>query len=410
MRKWMIYVNFAANAAGSLISALTMLIVIATLSVENWGLSASILGIGQFVGAAVSFGTHTRLLREISVLESGVARERARIQSFARTAVGLAGLTIGAALSMLSPVVGATIVLCSGVFVSLGVTAPLIAQRRYASAGVVLVTEKLVALGMAVFATRMLGLGAVGLPVALGLAGVIAGALVTISHRSRAGGSRFGVTLREVGAIWGGSLHFGIAALAPSALLLDVALVSMIAGQTEAGLYAAGSRLMAPLSIAATTIVQILMPALATKRISDFVAPSRSRVVVWGGVTVLAAGSLMLLVPPLVILILGPEYQASSGIIRVFIGNAAVALLTRTLATVLQAWHQERVVAQLVAAQVFVALAGILVASNQYGAFSAALALLASNCLLAAALLLAVRKIWNASTTAKDENQPKDRD
>lgn len=193
---------------------------------------------------------------------------------------------------------------------------------------------------------------------------------------------------------WRGSLHFGIASVAPSFLLLDTVLVAYVCGASEAGAYAVGSRLLAPLSFISTTLAQTLMPVLAVRgpggRIS-WPSPRRTLLIIC---TALCVVSILLTVAPsIAVRALGSEYEAAAWPIRFFILNAAAVLVTRTLATALQAWRYELLVSVLVSTNVMIALLGVLLGACVGGAGAAAAGVFSANILLAVALAVAIRVV-----------------
>lgn len=385
-------VNLSANALGSLLAALTMLVAVRGLSVAQWGESAALLGIGQFAGGALSFGIPALQVRNLSVLPETEYRRTAFLCVAARWLLGLTLAGVGLALAGWFAGVGAAVILAAGVFVSLGATAPFIARRRYLAAGIVLVAEKgaaIVAVGWLATAQR---LDVLALPLVVGVAGLSAGSLAAIWIGFSHGWGQPRALLHGMVTHWHGSLFFGIATVAPAALLLDTWVVSIAASQAEAGAYAVGSRLLAPLSVVATTIAQVLMPTMAARGPGQLhgLRPRSLMLIVVGGIIVSA--TLMWIGPVAAVQLLGPGYGAAEWPIRFFVLNAAVVLVTRTLVTILQAWHREAIASGLVASQVGFALLGVYVCSGISGAGAAAMAVVLSNLLLAGALGLAVRR------------------
>jgi O-antigen/teichoic acid export membrane protein len=319
-----------------------------------------------------------------------------------RLVTGLLIVGIGGVVALLvNSALGSVIVLGGGVFVSLGSTAALIARRRYVAAAGVLIGEKATALLSVVALGWCNAVGPLSLPLIVGLSGLIAGAIATIIlHSHQITFHKRVFTLAARGQ-WRGSLHFGIASVAPAFLLLDTFIVSSICGASDAGAYAVGSRLLAPLSVVSTTLAQTLMPVLAvggpSARLS-LSSPRKLFVMLLG--VVVAVILLCVLAPAALVRVLGPEYAAADWPIRLFVLNAAVVLVTRALATALQAWHYEYLVSMLVAASVLLALLGVFVGATLGGPASAAAGVVLANSVLAVALIVAARRVRTRSLTS----------
>ncbi|WP_395728571.1 lipopolysaccharide biosynthesis protein [Nakamurella sp.] len=390
-------INLASNATASLLSAVSILIVIRTLNIVDWGRTAVLLGLGQLMGNVLSFGTPARLIRELSTQTLATYRKVAFSLTLARTLTGSAILIAGfLILTAINADVGSVLVLAAGVFVSLGSTAAFIARRRYVAAAILLLSEKLSALASLAILARSEVLTPAMFLCVLGLAGVLAGWLAAgMLHN---GCPSFRGLTSAIRGQWVGSLHFGIAAVAPAFLLLDTVIVAHASGAAEAGAYAVGSRLLAPLSVVSTTLAQTLMPVLAVQGPAARLAfPARRQLIILLTCVLCALSALTVIVPSLAVVVLGPEYSASSWPIRFFILNAMAVLFTRALATALQAWHYESLVSKLIGINVVVALIAVLLGAFYGGAGPAAAGILAANIVLAASLAIAACRVRRRS-------------
>lgn len=395
-------INLIANATASILSAATILIVIRALSISDWGRTAALLGTGQLLGSVLSFGTPARLIRELSTLRVAAYRRHAYALTLVRSLTGLSILFLGLLiLTTSSPDAGSVVILAAGVFVSLGSTVGFISRRRYVVAAAVLLTEKTAALVTLIVLAGVHSLTPTVFCGVLGASGIMAGLLA--STLLRRGHTNLRVLMTAARRQWLGSLHFGIAAVAPSFLLLDTVIVAHVCGASEAGAYAVGSRLLAPLSFVSTTLAQTLMPVLAIHgpgaRIS---LPTPRRWILGVGVVASVVSILITMAPGLAVWTLGTEYSAAAWPIRFFILNAAAVLVTRALATALQAWRYESLVSILVGASVLIALLGVFLGAAIAGAGAAASGVFAANIILALALAAATYKIRRRSLAAID--------
>lgn len=366
--------------------------VIAVLAPSEWGASAAILGAGQFLGAACSFGSQVERIKRYSRLEAEAVAETARGDTAARLTVAFLIALVALVVSPFAAAPAAGLIAASGVFASLGATNHLIARRRYAAAGVVQVSEKGAALVVVILVAWSGTLVSVSLAIIVGVSGLAASvmvfALLTPSRRS----ITVGIRPQSILQIWKGSLYLGIASLAPAALLLDVTVVLAIAGAVEAGLFAVATKLTAPLSIAATAVVAVLLPELSSSSSRALPRPGRKGIVALV-MTLLGLALVFLTASYWVPLIFGEEYRGAVWPVRFYVLNVVVILGTRALVTMLQAWNDERAASFLVAAQVATALIGIAVGAHFAGAFGASIAVLATNVLLAVALWLRVMRV-----------------
>ena len=390
-------VNLFANTTASILSAASMLIVIRTLSITDWGHTAALLGGGQLLGSVLSFGTPARLIRELSVLRTAAYKRNAYILTLARSLTGAVIMAIGLLLFVFySPDIGSFVVLGAGVFVSLGSTVGFISRRRYVAAAAVLLSEKASALLSLMVLAGFHSLTPAIFCCVLGITGLIAGFLASIFLRRSHTNPR--VLKTAARRQWFGTLHFGIAAVAPSFLLLDTVIVAHVCGASEAGAYAVGSRLLAPLSVVSTTLAQTLMPILAVYGPAARIPFPTARRWVFGVVAVISVVLVLITVAPgVAVWSLGSEYSASAWPIRFFILNAAAVLVTRALVTALQAWRHESLASILIGANVLLALMAVLFGASVGGAGGAAAGVFVANIVLAISLVVSTQHVRQRS-------------
>ncbi|MFA4894811.1 lipopolysaccharide biosynthesis protein [Microbacterium sp.] len=379
------------NALGSALSGIAIIVVIGILGPAEWGGAAAILGVGQFLGGLLSFGSHTERIRSYSQLPPDERILQGGIESASRIAVAATLIVIATILAFIWIDAAAVVIAAAGTFVSLGVSVRYIADKRYATAGLFISLDKLLALltvivlsanGLITYLTLPFLLGATSVIVGLAVLGVQK-RLTTLIVR--------GFAFKRILRTWRGSIHFGISSLAPSLLLFDVPLVLMASDATQAGLFGVATRLTAPLSIAASSIAAVLLPVFAAS--NSRILPrlsGRAMLLIGGFVGVLAI--LIATASVWVPLLFGAEFADAAWPVRFYILNVAVILLTRTFATILQAWGSERLVSRLILAQVVVALVGIWLGALAGGAFGASIAVLVSNVVLAAMLFVQLRR------------------
>ncbi len=384
--------SLSFSVIGSVIGGGTLILVIAVLQPNMWGESAAILGIGQFLGSVASFGSHINRIRTYSQLASDDISSEARIDLVSRMSVGVAVAILALGALWVWPALGAVLIASAGVFVSLGVSNHFIAQKRYARAGWLLIFEKCLALSAIGIALAAGGLSAVALPLAIGGAGLGVGLLTIALLRPDRHSIFKGLRFDRIADTWRGSFFLGIASIAPSALLLDVTIVWAVSNSHEAGLFAVATKLTAPLSVAATAVVAVLLPYLASSTSRTLPRTGRKGVIALiaflVGLTVVFVTA-NIWVP----LVFGNQYLGAVWPVRFYVLNVSLILVTRALLTVLQAWNDERMGAFLVLGQVCLALVGLAIGGMLGNAIGASVAVLATNAILAVLLWRRVGKV-----------------
>ncbi len=386
--------NVFINGVASAIGSVAIIFVVSQLAPSVWGLSAAVLGGGQFLGSALSFGSQTERVKRYSRLGKIEATESARQDSIARVAVGLSlAATAGFVILLGGAILGAALLAAAGVYVGIGTTNFRVSQRAFGQAGIRTISEKLVALLIVASAAAFGAVGATTLPIAIGIGGLVVGVADLLALRPRGADVRAGLTRRVIGRQWSRTFYYGIASLTPSLLLLDSIVVIAFSDATQAGYLSVGSKLVAPMSIAATAIVTALLPYLSAG--SARVLPRIHGVKT--GIALSAFGALMaavfLLADYWVPWLFGREYLNAVWPVRLYVLNVVVVLFTRVGVTILQAWDDQKVAGVLVSVQAVTALIGIGVGSYFGGALGGSFALVLTNIVLAVVLLRRVRAL-----------------
>jgi len=389
-------VNFTATMLGTALSTAATFLVVRTLATDDWGISASTLGLGQLIGAALSFGTQIERVRRYSGLPDDRRSVEAKADSSSRIVIALALIAIGLLLSLRLPVAGSIVVAASGTYASLATTNFFIASKRFIVAGTLVAVEKLLLLLLVSITVASATTNIATLPMAQGVAGVcvaVVAARVIPARRLRLGVMAHVRRLREQ---YRSGFFLGIASLAPSFLLLDASIVVAIAGPAEAGAFALAARLIAPLTVATSALVAVLMPFLIAPSagVQRFDVRALTLLVIgyFAALTMLAV-SAPLWVPAL----FGTDYREAVVPVQLYIANAFVVFFTRILVTVSQARGDDRMMSAFIASQVLLALMGISVGAHVAGSAGAATSVVSTNVLLAMALGLRVR--WNTRKT-----------
>ena len=396
-------VNFTATMLGTALSTAATFLVVRALATDDWGVSASTLGLGQLIGAALSFGTQIERVRRYSALPLDQRSIEAKTDSSSRTVIAIALIAIGLLLSPLLPIAGSIVIAASGTYASLATTNFFIASKRFVVAGTLVAVEKLLLLVLVSVTIAAATTNVTTLPMAQGIAGVciaVVAARVIPGRRLRLGVS---AQARRLHGQYRSGFFLGVASLAPSFLLLDASIVVAIAGPSEAGAFALAARLIAPLTVATSALVAVLMPYLIAPTANDQRFDVRALALLVSGyfaaLTMLAV-SAPLWVPAL----FGSEYREAVLPVQLYIANAFVVFFTRILVTISQARGDDKMTSAFIATQVLLALVGISIGAHLAGSAGAAMSVVSTNVLLAVALGLRVRSSRSKTKGEPDES------
>lgn len=376
------------NILASLLSGVVLIVAIRSLPPEEWAQSAAILGVGQVLGSMLNFGSSVDKLRIYSRVRGLEARHMAAADTTTRLRYAYLSLLAAGLTSIVVPFAGATIIVASGAFVSLSNGAYLAARKRYFSAGVVLLAEKIFILAAFGVISSLVGATYVTLPWLQGV-GAIAGGTLSLYFY----GISFSAFWEHLSSkpvnLWH-SFYTGISTLSPSLMLLDVTLVLFTAGGYQAGLYAAASRLVAPLNVLATSVTAVILPraAASERRRINIRLTGKSLLL-----PLLAVGALvttLVAADSWVPFLLGDEYVDATWVIRIALLNVIMIVICRVLVAVLQGWNDDKFAAGALVSQVVLALVLVLIASPLAGAAGASVSVLVASTLLALALMLRV--------------------
>ena len=195
------------------------------------------------------------------------------------------------------------------------------------------------------------------------------------------------------------SLGFGLANLAASAQQLDTPLVTAGAGAYEAGLYAAGGRLLGPLTFLANSLGLVASPWLARAGHDEAALRGEERRVLRVGAALCLAPLVAAVAgPPLIPLLLGPEYASSGTVFAILAIGAAVVTLNQPFAVIAQNRGHQRAVAVGIASGLAVGLLATLLLSWWGGAVWAAVGYIVSQVVIFVLLGLAARRARRGGT------------
>lgn len=385
-----------ALVVGQLVLGVTYVVGARAISPATLGLVATCAAIGQVAATVVDLGLVNYLVRETAAGRLDEARARALVAAkrpWVLVLLLVVGLATGLALAPDLPSALLLAVVGVGVWEAQNANGLLRARERFARASTGQLGGRLGGL-VVVVVLAVLGAGGVALAAALP-ASFLLEAVLDRLFLGRAGERR-----RPVGELVGHhreSLGFGLANLAASAQQLDTPLVAAGAGAFQAGLYAAGGRLLGPLTFLANSLGLVAAPWLARAGGGDgddgsALRAEERRVLRVGAALCLAPLVAAVAGPPLIPLLLGAEYARSGAVFAVLAIGAAIVTLNQPFAVIAQNRGRQRAVAAGIAAGLAVGLLATLVLSWWGGAVWAAVGYVVSQVVILVLLGLTARR------------------
>jgi O-antigen/teichoic acid export membrane protein len=381
-----------ALVVGQILLGVTYIVGARSISPATLGLVATCVAIGQVAAVVVDLGLINYLVREVAAGRVDGGRARAVLAAKRPWALLLL-LAVGLATSLfIAPDVPSAVLLAfvgMGVWEAQNANGLLRAQERFTRASTGQLVGRLGGLVVAVV-LAVVGTGTLALAAALPASFLLESALDRLFLGSA------GQRRRPVAELVGHhreSFGFGLANLAASAQPLDTPLVTVGAGAFEAGLYAAGGRLLGPLNFLANSLGLVASPWLARAGTDDAALRDEERRVVRVGAALCVAPLLAAVVgPPLIPLLLGPEYASSGTVFAVLALGAAVVTVNQPFAIIAQNRGRQRAVAVGITTGLTIGLLATLALSWWGGAVWAAVGYVISQVVIFVLLGLAARR------------------
>lgn len=384
-----------------LASALTFLILARGLGPDSFGALASIYSMASFASIAVEFGGTNSAIRELTAKPSG---NRFARQYKSRVYLTISALTI---FLILGVVQSQLIEIATGLALSFALalqrymTAPLRAALHVGRLAIMVTSEK-VALLLAVVLLSFLGQmnGLVFL-----LASLASSLIWLVAYRT-AWGLRYKIQVRNVPNLnftnpYKGQWHLGVSSAAVGLQSLDSAAIAATAGPAAAGLYAAVGKWTQPLSLVTQAVTQTAYSEMSAAR-TNSEAISGLRHHAW----LLALASLPLvgvivLADTLTLVLLGPEYQDSAGVLRILAGAVLFGVVNSPLSAFLQSRGDEAFTSKVFVCAMPVQLIMMCVLAQRGGPLLGATAVLAVQGLLALTFFLRSRFVLKTNANGQ---------
>ncbi|MFC5061716.1 oligosaccharide flippase family protein [Actinomycetospora atypica] len=381
-----------ALVVGQLVLGVTYVVGARAISPATLGLIATCAAIGQVAATVVDLGMINYLVRETAAGRIDEARARAVVAGKRPWAL-LVLLLVGIGTSvLLAPTAGSAALLAVvgvGMYEAQTANGLLRAQERFAKASTGQLSGRVGGLAIA-FVLAVAGVGEVALAAAIPASFVLE-ALIDRFFLGPAGQRR-----RPTSELVGHhreSVGFGLANLAASAQQLDTALVTAGAGAFQAGLYAAGGRLLGPLTFLANSLGMVAAPWLARAGTDEAALRVEERRVLRVGAALCAAPLIAAVAgPPLIPLLLGEEYARSGTVFAILAVGAAIVTLNQPFAVIAQNRGRQQAVAVGIAVGLAFGLVATYVLSLFGGAVWAAIGYVVSQLIIFVLLGLAARR------------------
>ena len=269
--------------------------------------------------------------------------------------------------------------------------APALAAGRQAAVAVWQATERVVCLPV-VLLLGSTGVRGPALPVGMA-SGALVFAVIALSASRASRRPRVGSPHVAAPEVARRCVHFLTTSLGGQVQNLDVAVVSVVAGSVQAGLYGIPSRLTNPLVLVVASFCTVLFPRLSRQPSASGLR-STLATIRWGtGLAAVAAGLGVVFAGPLLRWTVGPGYSGAVGATRLILVAVTVLTATMPLATVLQAFDRERSVARVIAVSSLVGLPVTALGAAAEGATGAATGWLAGQLLVLVLLLFEIHRL-----------------
>ena len=381
-----------ALVVGQVILGVTYVVGARSIPPATLGLVATCAAIGQVAAVVVDLGLINYLVREAAAGRIDDARARAVVAAKRPWVLALL-LLVGLVTSLVvAPGVGSAVLLAFvgvGVWEAQNANGLLRAQERFARASSGQLVGRagglVIALVLALVGAGELALAA-ALPVSFLLEALLDRVFLGRAAERRRPAAELVGHHRE-------SFGFGMANLAAASQQLDTPLVTVGAGAYEAGLYAAGGRLLGPLTFLANSLGLVAAPWLARAGSDEAALRGEERRVLRVGAALCAAPLVAAVAgPPLIPLLLGVEYASSGTVFAILALGAAVVTVNQPFAIIAQNRGRERAVAGGIAVGLAFGLLATLVLSWWGGAVWAAVGYLVSQAVIFVLLGLTARR------------------
>jgi O-antigen/teichoic acid export membrane protein len=379
----------ASTAAAQILTALIYLFAARVSGPTAFGQVVTAIAIATSAVGVLDFGTNSLWIRETAkgALKSHDLARRA----LSKVLIALVVFAIGGAvLYAVSPNPWLWTAAPIGMFLLVSQTAqvPLRAHSRIGVVALSLIVDRVIGM-LVLFAGMLVGAdGAASLWLAL-VCGSIGSTVLLVSQMP---GRRRLLVAPELGNLpWRGSGFYGLSSMAATSQVLDVAIMSAVAGPAAAGIYGAVNRWTQPMGLAVSAFAAAAVPVVARAQSWSAAWPQVKRALWLPGAALGACVVVIIGAPTFVDILVGDAYAESATVLRVLAFGTLFAIVNQPVAVFLQSLGRDRAVSFVTLGLVAVQLALVAVLASLYGSVGAAYAFLVAQAVMLILLLSLTR-------------------
>ena len=362
------------GAAG--MQALALILVARAESVSEFGLFSIVFGVQATVFTIGALGLQAFVLREAAVQRFDLVRGAVRLNAVSSAvacivaAVATVGLRQDAAGAVVVVALAAAFLLEKNSAISQSVLIVRGQMRRVEIS--VLLTPAI----LLIVLICSINIAEAVVAYAVGRCAGAAGSWLVVLRASRIGKSsgRAASMRSTLAAVWPLALNVVVT----TSTTFDLAIVGGLAGPTQAALYSAANKVIAPLAIGTASASTLLMPHVAAMDVAR-AGQIRKKLIKLGFVMLLTCGVASLFAPLAVSILFGDRYSGAGLVLAALVWAVPSLTVGPMLETYLQGTGRERFVAAAAVVSSVVAIGGAVAGSVLLGALGAALAVAVLN-------------------------------
>ncbi|MBF4624222.1 oligosaccharide flippase family protein [Clavibacter sp. VKM Ac-2872] len=379
----------ASTAGAQILTALIYLFAARVSGPTDFGQVVTAIAIATSAVGVLDFGTNSLWIRETA--KGALTTHDLARRALAKIVIALVVFSVGAVvLYLVSPNPWLWTAGPIGLFLLISQTAqvPLRAHSRIGVVALSLVTDRVVGM-LVLFAGMLMGAdGAASLWLAL-VCGSIGSTLLLLSQMP--GRKRLLVTPELRRLPWRGSGFYGLSSMAATSQVLDVAIMSAVAGPAAAGIYGAVNRWTQPMGLAVSAFAAAAVPVVARAQSWSAAWPQVKRALWLPGAALAACVVVIIGAPTFVDILVGDAYAESATVLRVLAFGTLFAIVNQPVAVFLQSLGRDREVSFVTLGLVALQLALVAVLASVYGSVGAAFAFLVAQAVMLLLLLSLTR-------------------
>ena len=377
----------ASTAFAQILTALIYLFAARVSGPTAFGQVVTAIAIATSAVGVLDFGTNSLWIRETA--KGALTTHDLARRALSKILIALVAFSIGGVLLLVlspNPWLWTAAPIAMFLLISQTAQVPLRAHSRIGVVALSLVVDRLVGM-LVLFGGMLLGAdGAASLWLAL-VCGSIGGTLLLVSQMP--GRRRLLVSPELRHHPWRGSGFYGLSSMAATSQVLDVAIMSAVAGPAAAGIYGAVNRWTQPMGLAVSAFAAAAVPVVARARSWSAAWPQVKRALWLPGAALAACVVVIIGAPVFVDVLVGDAYAESATVLRVLAFGTLFAIVNQPVAVFLQSLGRDRAVSFVTLSLVAIQLGLVAVLASLYGAVGAAFAfLLTQACMLLLLLLL----------------------